>query len=330
MIKPKPVWLVILWIMTSALLIFSSCHATNPAGIATPVVTTGLPAPGETSVSLQPAMVRDSIEGLPHQVINPVDGGVMILIPPGEFIMGSEPSHPDAGANEIPPRRVYLGAYYIYKTEVTNQMFHQFARATGHSSVRWDPAWALEYPRHPATYITYPEAEAYCRWAGVTLPTEAQWEKAARGTDGREYPWGNQWNPNWCNNVQTDDPQLLSMMAPIISGRGTLPVGSVQEDRSPYGIMDMGGNINEWCLDYYSEDYYHRGNVNNPSGPESGMERVIRGGSWSLPARRSRCASRWSGDVSSPLGEYGFRCVAGPDFIANMKKNSPGDTPVKE
>jgi formylglycine-generating enzyme required for sulfatase activity len=248
----------------------------------------------------------------------------MILIPGGHFTMGAGAEDRDAKQNERPQRKVYAGPFYIYRYEVTNGMFRRFVAATGYKPLgRWQSFDRPGLESHPAIYVTYRDAIAYCRWAGVSLPTEAQWEKAARGTDGRRYPWGSQWNPSYCNNRDLRDPALLKKAAPVAGGRGTLPVGAVAADKSPYGVMDMGGNINEWCRDWYDPACYRKGGTADPAGPEKGTERVLRGGGWSLPPHRSRCSSRWSGDVESPLDDYGFRCAAGPGFPRDRQGQKP-------
>lgn len=238
----------------------------------------------------------------------------MVFVPAGEFLMGAEEEDSQAKKNERPARKVYLDAYYIYKYEVTYGQFKKFLADTGYKPKgNWDRFDRPEFLDRPVMNVTYLDAEAYCKWAGVSLPAEAQWEKAARGTDGRKYPWGNQWDPNKCNNSAMNDPSLLAKTAHILDKRGTLPTGSVAGDESPYGVMDMAGNINEWCADWYKSGYYKNSPPKNPKGPEKGKERSTRGGSWSLPPDRCRASARWSGSVESELDDYGFRCVKNID-----------------
>ncbi len=265
---------------------------------------------------LSPAISKGSVpEHLPAVIKNPRDGALMILIPSGEFIMGSYKGL----KNEKPPHKVYLDAYYIYKYEVTYAMFNRFVKSTGYESYsNWSLYNKPQYQDHPVMNTTYRDVVFYCKWAGVTLPTEAQWEKAARGVDGRMYPWGNQWDPNKCNNSQMKDPSLIKKMANMYNGRGTLPVGSVLYDCSPYGVMDMAGNVREWCFDWYSPTYYKVSPYKNPVGPSKGSERVVRGGSWSLPPKWCRTSARWSGSLNSIMDNYGFRCAASIDFIKNI------------
>jgi len=247
---------------------------------------------------------------LPKEIINPKDGAIMVLIPAGEFIMGAEELDKQAHNNEKPAHKVYLDAYYIYKYEVTYRQFKKFIKETGYKPIgNWDRFDKPEFLDHPVMNTTFIDAMAYCKWAGVKLPTEAQWEKAARGTDGRLYPWGNNWDPNKCNNSALDNPEIIAKMNAITDGRGSLPVGSIKADTSPYGVMDMAGNINEWCSDWYKAGYYKKSPYKNPPGPDKGFERSTRGGAWSLPPMRSRVTSRWSGSVESELDDYGFRCI---------------------
>ncbi len=241
---------------------------------------------------------------------NPIDGSLMILIPAGEFVMGAKDDDTDAKANEKPAHKVYLDSYYIYKHEVTYRQFKKFLDSTGYKPLgNWSRGDKPERQDHPVMYITYPDAVEYCKWAKVDLPTEAQWEKAARGSYGRKYPWGNDWDPEKCNNIELTDKDIMAKMADIHNKRGTVPVGSIPGDISPYGVMDMGGNINEWCRDWYKSGYYKKSPANNPSGPQKGTEKSTRGGAWSMGSKRCRATSRWSGSVESDLDDYGFRCV---------------------
>ena len=153
------------------------------------------------------------------------DGAPMVLVPAGEFLMGSE-----VWDHTMPVRRVYLDAFYIDTYEVTNALYQRFMQATG----RQAPASWHNSPNQPVVGVSWHAARAYCQWADKRLPTEAEWEKAARGTDGRTYPWGNQWHHTKVNT------RLSGKL-----GKPT-PVGSYEADRSPYGVYDMAGNVGEW------------------------------------------------------------------------------------
>jgi len=226
------------------------------------------------------------------------DGAEMVLVPAGSFQMGSL----DGGADERPPQQVTLAAYYIDKFEVTHEQYAAFVQATGHKSPidwatgRMPPALA----RHPVVNVTWADADAYAHWACKRLPTEAEWEKAARGTDAREYPWGSDPARKSAHDKSAQDPKHPE--------GHTFPVGSFPDDISPYGAMDMAGNVWEWTADWYNA---YPGNKNLEL--EYGHKfKVIRGGGaieyYSVPSTR-RCAARVR---STPYGTYdalGFRCV---------------------
>jgi formylglycine-generating enzyme required for sulfatase activity len=197
-----------------------------------------------------------------------------------------------ADDDEKPAHQVKLDGYWIYKNEVTVGQYKQFCAATGRTMPNLDSDFSGD--DHPVVNVTWFDAVAYCRWAGVRLPTEAQWEKAARGTDGRIYPWGNVWDKDKAN----------------ADGDQTTPVGSFPKGASPYGCLDMAGNVWEWCQDWYGSDYYASSPASNPTGPASGDKRVLRGGSWISTSYFCRCAGRDGNDPSSTYHGYGFRCVA--------------------
>jgi formylglycine-generating enzyme required for sulfatase activity len=229
----------------------------------------------------------------------PADGAVMVYVPAGEFLMGSSDDDPDAAPDEKPQHTVYLDAFWIDKTEVTNAQYRKCVEAGACEEPRcWDDD-RYSAPDQPVVCVTREAAQAYAVWAGGRLPTEAQWEKAARGTDGRIYPWG--------------DSALDCTKANC--GRcaeGPLPVGSHPDGASPYGVLDMAGNVWEWVADWYAEDYYSRSPDRNPQGPDTGDHLVWRGGSFGSKERDVRCAVR-SGD--GPCYRYwslGLRVVLSP------------------
>ena len=230
----------------------------------------------------------------------------MVHIPAGEFLRGSRERDKRALASEYPQSQIYLDEYWIGRYPVTNAQYAVFAEATGR---RFPEGWERGRPpegkeNHPVGNVSWWDAITYCRWlAELTgrpyrLPTEAQWEKAARGTDGRTYPWGNRWDSHKCNTREEGQ-------------RSTTPVGTYSPaGDSPYGCADMVGNALEWVADWYHEDYYARSSVQqNPYGPSSGAVKVLRGGSWSASRRGTRCASRYQGNRKAMSPEAGFRCA---------------------
>jgi serine/threonine-protein kinase len=228
----------------------------------------------------------------------------MILVPAGMFVMGSDSEFD----NERPMRRVHLDAFYIDKYEVTNAEYKKFIDATGHripsgNSFEAGPFnWHNgTYPPgkgdHPVVLVSWNDARAYAKWAGKRLPTEAEWEKAARGEDGRVWPWGNQWDAARCN---IEESFLYS----------TQPVHSFANGRSPYGCHNAAGNAMEWVADRYSENYYRQAPDRNPPGPEFGSYRVIRGGAWdSNISLYARTAYRYFLAPGEKKASVGFRCA---------------------
>jgi formylglycine-generating enzyme required for sulfatase activity len=228
--------------------------------------------------------------------INPIDRSEMVFIPAGEFIMGSEDD-----ADERPVHKVVLGGYYIYKKPVTVAQYQKFCNDTGRSMPD-PPTWGWK-DEHPIVNVNWYDALVYVKWAGVRLPTEAEWEKAARGVNGWVYPWGNHFYQSclWASRFADGD-----------IGE-TAPVGSFWSGASTYGVLDMAGNVWEWCADWYNADYYQTLPSLNPLGPNSGKYRVLRGGSWSdVESDCFRAASR-DGDYPDVMaGNVGFRCAADP------------------
>ncbi len=231
---------------------------------------------------------------------NPKDGAEMILIPAGDFLMGSTDADKLADDREKPQHKVYLDAYYMYKTEVTVAQYRKFCTATDRKMPN-APDWGWQ-DTHPIVNVTWNDAKAYADWAGAILPTEAQWEKAARGGDGRIYPWGNTWDATKCANRENSGNGNTT--------RGTHPVGSFPTGASPYGVMDMAGNAWEWCADWYGAGYYKNSPLKNPIGPATGECRVMRGGSWFNSYGICRGALRTDGDPGDNDDGFGFRCAS--------------------
>jgi formylglycine-generating enzyme required for sulfatase activity len=223
---------------------------------------------------------------------NDKDSSTMVLIPAREFTMGSNDAE-----DEKPIHTVYLDTFYIDKYEVTVGQYRKFAQATGRNMPD-QPGWNEGDDNYPVVNITWYDASAYASWGGKRLPTDAEWEKAARGTDKRIYPWGNTPDPSKCNSGGEYSHDRYD---------NTAPVGSFPQGASPYGVMDMAGNVWEWCSDWYN--YYQKSPSRNPTGPSSGSYRVIRGGSFALDYGYCRTTSRdlYFPEHESPIN--GFRCV---------------------
>ncbi|HET6385763.1 MAG TPA: SUMF1/EgtB/PvdO family nonheme iron enzyme [Armatimonadota bacterium] len=224
---------------------------------------------------------------------NAKDGAVEIYIPPGEFTMG------DADSDDTAPHKVYLSGYWIYKTPFIVDMYRKFCAETGRT-LPPAPEWGWKED-HRVVNVTWHDAKAYCDWSGIAPPTEAQWEKAARGADGRTYPWGNDWDKS---AVRSDDD--------FDNGSASAaPVGRFPEGASPYGCLDMAGNVLQWCADWYEENYYESGQEHDPTGPASGEDRVIRGCSWITNCESDfRCGSRYYDDPGGCSANLGFRGAA--------------------
>ena len=253
-----------------------------------------------------------------------IDGMTLLYVPEGEFVMGSGPSDPNARDDERPQHSPFLSGYWIDQTEVTNAMFARFLQESGNQSeggALWlteddpdsrlsqtDGQWQIEsgYENHPVVEVTWFGANAYCQWAGRELPTEAQWEKAARGTDGRLYPWGSSFGPELANADNTGDN---CDGGACDSFTGSSPVGSFPNGASPFGALDMAGNVWELTADYYDANYFNSSPTQNPQGAQEGDNRVLKGGSFSSPERVLRGARRGEADPSGSNFNIGFRCA---------------------
>ena len=295
-----------------------------------------LPAKTELPLATE-VPVKTETPSLGSTRIAETDGMTLVFVPGGDFTMGSDGS---GYANEGPVHSVILESYWIDQTEATNAMFEVFLaqtgyqtdaekkgssrgydRDTGKSEITQGAAWdhplgpdssVSDLADHPVVHVSWNDARSYCEWAGRRLLTEAEWEKAARGTDGRTFPWGNDF----------DGTRLNSADVNLGAGRGntgfddgfqlTSPVGSYPQGASPYGALDMVGNVWEWVNDWVDEAYYQSSPLNNPDGPASGEYRIVRGGSWHDPEEGNRAAYRgWAPPEDTDI-TLGFRCGLTP------------------
>jgi formylglycine-generating enzyme required for sulfatase activity len=294
-----------------------ACAAPAP----TPVLGPPTPRPPTPTPWLQPAGQSGET-----RILNGIE---MVYVPAGAFLMGSTQDEVNrvtenciAGCDrewfeaELPVHTVTLDGFWVGKYEVTNAQYRQFVDAGGYADARWwseegwewlqrskrqQPAfWKNETwngDNYPVVGITWYEADAFARWAGMRLPTEAEWEKAARGTDERLWPWGSEWDASRTNSEESNLQK-------------TMPVGTYPAGTSPYGALDMAGNASEWCADWRVDDYYKVSPASNPAGPPSGTERVVRGGEFDAHRDWARCAARGWGAPYSYSIRVGFRVVA--------------------
>ena len=230
--------------------------------------------------------------------VSEVDGMVQVFIPPGEFEMGND----EGWESEKPVHIVRLKAYWIDQTEVTNAQYSLCVQAgacdppgNSGSFTRDDYYNALDFERYPVINVSWYDAMAYCEWAGRRLPTEAEWEKAARGVDANIYPWG--------ADISCEQANYIDCIG------DTSPVGSFPSAASPYGALDMAGNVWEWIADWYYIGYYGDSPLDYPQGPDSGAYRVVRGGSWNDYEWYLRTTNRYSYFPDNKRVSIGFRCA---------------------
>ena len=239
--------------------------------------------------------------------------GEMVTIPAGPFVRGTE----GGGFDERPQRTIYLDAFAIDRYEVTNHQYQQFVLATGHRKPGLPSRYAKSGAKvrginQPIVYVSWDDADGYCRWKGKRLPTEAEWEKAMRGTDGRLWPWGDSEQPDGANWARVQDGHEASAR-----------VGTFQSDKSPYGVMDGAGNVMEWVADWYDEIYYKSSPDRNPPSPEYGTYRVLRGGGYTTSGGDVRITSRSKMMPDFRDETIGFRCASSTvGAVGEEKKKS--------
>ena len=289
----KPVWIV-------GVLLALLAGACAPA--ATPAPTPTQPAPASTappSPELPTALPSPTL--VPVNLAGPgagsemawTDGSVLDFVPAGEFTMGSD--LPDA-----PQRTVSLDDYWIYKTEVTNSMY-AFCISVGACAPPAQEVGATlydnpVYANYPIVGVSWDMASNYCAWIGGRLPSEAQWEKAARGSQGSQYPWGN-------SEASCDVGNFAGCVGALTD------VTKYPDGASQYGVLDMAGNVFEWVNDFYAEDYYNSAPAENPTGPDSGEFRVVRGSGYETDIDQASSAIRRPAGTGYHSRDLGFRCV---------------------
>ncbi|MDH4080878.1 MAG: SUMF1/EgtB/PvdO family nonheme iron enzyme [Nitrospira sp.] len=260
----------------------------------------GVPTQTRPTVKRGGATADETVAAKPRPTASPAkdiidkDGAPMVLIPAGEFMMGSRDNDESAQNDERPAHPVYLDAFSIDQYEVTTSRYAKFFQATNRAAPHyWSEQVLKRHGNKPVVGVDWNDATAYCAWTGKRLPTEAEWEKAARGTDQRVYPWGNaspsEQRANFSHCCDFKDYGALT------------DVGSYEAGKSPYGAYDMAGNVWEWVADWYDESYYGKSPDRNPKGPSAGQYRVLRGGSWVYVPVNVRSANRlWN----SPSERY--------------------------
>ena len=249
------------------------------------------------AVNIKKTMVEDNRDFSIYETLTGDDGREMVLVPEGVFTRGAD----DGGFDEKPQQEIYLDAFYVDKHEVSVKDYNVYRRNTNYIKPSFPffqgDAKILETPDFPVVGVSWFDAVNYCKWAGKRLLTEAEWEKAARGTHGLNLPWGNSFLQERANISGTEDGHQY--MAPVRS----FPMG-----RSVYGVYDMAGNVSEWVADWYDQFYYQAAPLMNPTGPANGKNRVFRGGSWDSRKVDIRAAKRFAASEGRKDAVLGLRC----------------------
>jgi sulfatase modifying factor 1 len=224
------------------------------------------------------------------------DGAPAVLIPASSFVMGDD--------ENSPRRDIYVDAFYMDKYEVTVSRYAKFLKATGNVGApeKWETVDLQNGAELPVVGVDWHDADSYCRWAGKRLPTESEWEKTARSSDERKYPWG--------NDVPTPEHAIFGKpyKTPVYKD-GVAGVGTRSKGASPFGIHDLSGNVSEWVADWYAEGF-SGADVRNPKGAEKGTTKSIRGGGWYDPPERLIITKRWYANPDQRLEDLGFRCAS--------------------
>lgn len=284
--------------------------ATNVSPIPTATPTLTFTATRTPTPTLDPSIPPPN-PTLNSRWTRPTDNMVMVYVPPGTFLMGSNPEvDPDTQDDERPQHNVSLDSFWIDRTEVTNEQYKLCVQESSCDTSVYANDGRYNGDEQPVVGIDWFSAEAYCTWTGGQLPSEAQWEYAARGNDGRLYPWGNEFDGqklNFCDsNCGSDwkDDNYNDGYA------FAAPVGSYPAGESWVGAVDMAGNVWEWVADWYYNTNYHDNSPNVNSASPTGSEyKVLRGGSWVSTATFVRSARRYYNDLADRIGDFGFRCV---------------------
>ncbi len=218
----------------------------------------------------------------------------MVRIPAGYFSR-------DSGPSEL-THQIYVASFYIDRFELSNREYLKFVKATDHDPPKFINDKRFNKPNHPVVGISWYDAMAYAKWVGKRLPTEAEWEKAARGIDHRQWPWGNSWKPSL-------KFYYLNIFGKSDNFEFSSPVDYYKDGISPYGVFNMAGNVWEWCLDWYNENYYENTPEIDPKGLAKGERKVLKGGSWANKLESTGISGRIRNYPNAKLEMYGFRCV---------------------
>ncbi|MEO7839059.1 MAG: SUMF1/EgtB/PvdO family nonheme iron enzyme [Anaerolineales bacterium] len=337
--KPGPSWKGVaahFIILLTFIVLLTSCAPQEPASVGSVI----------SAVTVQPQSTAmftfTSIRGVRNTQLSPKDQMVMVFVPAGQFEMGG---YVDGASDTMPAHKVYLDDFWIDQTEVTNEMFARFVESTGYVTdaeksgssndfrttnveIIWEKVAGLAWNHpngqnsnisgikdHPVVHVSWNDANAYCSWAKRRLLTEAEWEKGASWNElaGEKYvyPWGYNFDATRLNFCDKNCGFAFADTSLNDGYAETAPVGSFPEGASPYGVLDMSGNVFEWTADWYSPDYYNNSPASNPLGPGAGQIRVMRGGAWAINGYYLSSARRWA---SEPLFQHralGFRCALG-------------------